>query len=150
MNGYQQLNFPNYKFRLRKQIDEPQIFDPIRKKFVKLTPEEWVRQHCLHYLHQELGYPLAVISIERQLKINQTIKRYDIVVFNSDGKPDIAVECKAPDVKINQDVFDQLAVYNRILNVRYLFITNGLEHFAFEVIQNGYHFLESLPKKNNF
>ena len=106
------LNFPAYDFRFKSNENNVHIFDVIRKKFVVLQPEEWVRQHTVHYLMEGKHYPKSLINIEKQLKINSLKKRYDIVVFNSKGEIEILVECKAPEVKITQEVFDQIARYN--------------------------------------
>lgn len=119
----------------------------IRKKFIVLTPEEWVRQHCIHFLIEEKNYPISLINVEKELKINDLKKRYDIVVFNSDGSIRLLIECKAPKITIDQNVFDQIAQYNFILNADYLMVTNGLSHF-YCVINNkqkNYQFLKELP-----
>ncbi|MEE3224390.1 MAG: type I restriction enzyme HsdR N-terminal domain-containing protein, partial [Bacteroidota bacterium] len=103
----QELNFPPYAFRLKSSENKPLIFDPIRKKFVVLTPEEWVRQHVVKHLLAAYKYPLSLINVEKELKINNTSKRYDGVVFNPDGSIFLIIECKAPKVKITQETFDQ-------------------------------------------
>ena len=108
----QQLNLPNYPFRITKNEKHTLIFDDIRKKEIVLTPEEWVRQHFVQYLIQEKNYPVSLIAIEKQLTINNRKKRTDILLFSKNGTPDIIVECKAPHIKINQDTFDQTARYN--------------------------------------
>ena len=110
------LNFPTYNFRFKSSVNKVSIFDPIRKKFVVLQPEEWVRQHCIQFLIQEKGYPKSLINIEKELTINTLKKRYDIVVFNSDGSIHLIVECKAPKIIIKQDTLDQIARYNLELN----------------------------------
>jgi len=125
----QPLNFPSYDFRFKNNKNKVYIFDVIRKKFVMLQPEEWVRQHVTHYILREKKYPISLINVEKQLKINKLVKRYDIVVFNPDGSIKILVECKAPNVKITQATFDQIAQYNMQLNAEYLMVSNGLEHF---------------------
>ena len=106
------LNFPSYSFRFKNSENKVAIFDEIRKKFVVLTPEEWVRQHTIFYLMEECNYPKSLINVEKQVKINGMSKRYDIVVFNSDGSIFLIVECKQPDVAISQNAFDQIARYN--------------------------------------
>ncbi len=143
----QNLNFPKYNFRFKSNENKTLIFDIIRKKFVVLTPEEWVRQHILHFLISEKKYPISLINIEKQIKLNNTIKRYDIVVFNSDGSIYIIVECKAPSIKINQQTFDQIARYNFVLNADYLFVSNGLEHYycQMDFKNEKYIFLKELP-----
>lgn len=143
----QKLNFPTYSFRFKNSENKVSIFDAIRKKFVILQPEEWVRQHCVNYLIKEKGYPKSLINVEKELKINDLKKRYDIVVFNPDGSIHLIVECKAPKIKINQDTFDQIARYNITLNASYLMVTNGLNHYYcvmdFETEQ--YHFMQDIP-----
>ena len=108
----QNLNFPTYSFRLKNSENNTHIFDVIRKKFVVLQPEEWVRQHCVQYLIHEKNYPISLINVEKVVLINGLKKRYDIVVFNPDGSLALVVECKAPKVKITQAAFDQIARYN--------------------------------------
>lgn len=144
----QALNFPSYSFRLKASENKTLIFDIIRKKSVVLTPEEWVRQHVVHFLHQEKKYPLSLISVEKQLKINSLAKRTDIVVFNRQGLPHIIVECKAPSVKITQDTFDQIARYNLQLEAPVLMVTNGLEHYYCHMDHDkkAYNFLPELPE----
>jgi len=145
----QKLNFPAYEFQLKKQTDKVYIFDIIRKKFVVLTPEEWVRQHTLRYLIEEKKYPQNLIAVEKQLKINQTKRRFDIVVFNKNMQPEILVECKAPNIKITQITFDQANQYNWLLKAPYLFLTNGLKHYICQINfdENNYRFLPELPEK---
>ncbi len=144
----EQLNFPNYSFTLKSRENKTYIFDLIRKKNLLLTPEEWVRQHCVHFLNKELGYPKSLINIEKQIKISGQVKRYDIVVYSSSGNVEILVECKAPSVKISQDTFDQIARYNMTLKSRFLMLTNGKEHYFCEMdFQNkAYRFIHKLPK----
>jgi len=143
------LNFPEYSFRFKSNENKTLIFDEIRKKFVVLTPEEWVRQHTVHYLLSEKKYPKSYINVEKQLKLNDTIKRYDAVVFNSDGSIFLIVECKAPQIPITQMTFDQIARYNLVLNAEYLMVTNGLEHYycKMDVENSRYEFLINLPEK---
>ena len=145
----QSLNFPDYKFRFKSNENKSLIFDEIRKKFVVLTPEEWVRQHTVRFLLTEKKYPASHINVERQIKLHDTTKRYDIVVYNSDGNIHLIVECKAPSISINQQVFDQIARYNLVLNASYLMVTNGLEHYfcRMDFKAEKYIFLEELPEK---
>ncbi|CAM1367780.1 Restriction endonuclease subunit R (fragment) [Tenacibaculum soleae] len=112
-----------------------------------LTPEEWVRQHFVQYLIDEKKYPVSLIAIEKQLTINNLKKRTDIVIFSSDGMPDIIVECKAPKIKISQDTFDQIARYNLKLNANYLVVTNGLQHYFCKLDKENetYIFLKEIP-----
>lgn len=143
----QKLNFPVYSFRFKNSENKVAIFDEIRKKFIILTPEEWVRQHVTQYLLQEKKYPKSYINVEKLIKINDLTKRYDLVVFQPNGAPFLLVECKAPEVKITQQTFDQIARYNLTLKAKYLMVTNGLNHYFCEMdFENEkYVFLEQLP-----
>jgi hypothetical protein len=142
------LNFPDYSFRFKNSENKPLIFDVIRKKFVVLTPEEWVRQHVLLFLITEKQFPISHINVEKQLLLNETKKRYDIVVFNKDGSIHLIVECKAPNIGISQDTFDQIARYNLVTEATYLMVTNGLSHYfcTMDYQQQRYQFLKDLPK----
>lgn len=143
----QSLNFPKYVFRIKNSQNRQYIFDGIRKKFVVLQPEEWVRQHVLHFLIFTKNYPKSLVNVEKQLTVNQLKKRYDIVVFNPDGSIYLLVECKAPDIRIDQTTFDQIARYNYQLNAKYLMVTNGLDHYYCETdhINEKYRFLAEIP-----
>ncbi|OCK42857.1 restriction endonuclease subunit R [Tenacibaculum soleae] len=143
----QKLNLPNYIFKLKSNENKTLIFDKWRKKYLVLTPEEWVRQHFVQYLIDEKKYPVSLIAIEKQLTINNLKKRTDIVIFSSDGMPDIIVECKAPKIKISQDTFDQIARYNLKLNANYLVVTNGLHHYFCKLDKENetYIFLKDIP-----
>lgn len=125
----QNLNFPNYSFRFKNSENKVAIFDEIRKKFVVLTPEEWVRQHVVQYLLVEKKYPKSLINVEKLVKVNGLNKRYDIVVFQPNGEIFLLIECKAPEVSISQQTFDQIACYNLKLNAQFLMVTNGLNHY---------------------
>lgn len=142
----QKLKFPYYSFRLKNSENNTQIFDEFRKKFVALKPEEWVRQNCLKYLIYEKKYPKTLISVEKNFVVNGLKKRYDIVILNPKGTIYCVIECKAPSVKITQKTFDQIAKYNRTLNAKYLMVTNGLNHYHCKINENGYTFLDTLPK----
>lgn len=143
----QNLNFPTYQFRFKNTENKQYIFDIIRKKFVLLTPEEWVRQNTIHFLIYFLNYPKSYINVEKQLKINNLIKRYDIVVYLPKGDLFLLVECKAPEIIISQKTFDQIAQYNFVLNAKNLMITNGLQHFYCNIDfeSKKYVFLKDLP-----
>ncbi|WP_298368790.1 type I restriction enzyme HsdR N-terminal domain-containing protein [uncultured Lutibacter sp.] len=147
----QQLNLPTYKFRIKSSENKYFIFDIIRKKNMVLTPEEWVRQHFVHFLIEEKKYPISLIAVEKKLTINKLTKRTDILIFDKNGKPDIIVECKAPSIKITQETFDQIARYNLQLNATYLIVTNGLEHFFCKMDKENecYIFLENIPSYND-
>ncbi len=132
----QKLNLPSYNFRISEKVkDKPLIFDAIRKKFVSLTPEEWVRQNIIQFLITEKKVPNAWISIEAGFRINKLAKRYDAVVYSRNAKPWMLVECKATSVSINQETFDQAAAYNRSVNATYILVTNGLKHYCCYVDQ---------------
>jgi hypothetical protein len=141
------LNLPTYNFKLKNSENKTLIFDKLRKKYMVLTPEEWVRQHYVYFLIKEKKYPISLIALEKQLTINNRKKRTDILVFNSDGNPEIIVECKAPSIKITQDTFDQIARYNLKLKANYLVVTNGLEHFycKMDFENETYIFLKDIP-----
>lgn len=144
----QKLNFPKYNFRFKNNENKTLIFDIIRKKFVVLTPEEWVRQHTLHFLITEKKYPVSYINVEKQLLLNDTLKRCDIITFKNNGNVEIIIECKAPSVSINQITFDQIARYNLALNSNLLMVTNGLTHYfcKMDIKNKKYLFLPDLPK----
>ncbi|MFC7772872.1 type I restriction enzyme HsdR N-terminal domain-containing protein [Flavobacterium sp. GCM10027622] len=146
----QQLNFPAYNFRFKNSENKVAIFDEIRKKFVILTPEEWVRQHVVRYLLEEKKYSKSYINVEKRITINGMTKRYDVVVFNPDGSIFVLIECKAPEVTITQNVFDQIARYNMVLQANYLMVTNGLQHYfcQMDFKNEQYNFLRDLPEYN--
>jgi hypothetical protein len=143
----QQLNLPAYQFKLKQDGERTQIFDAIRKKYVVLTPEEWVRQNFLQYLIQDKNFPASLIAVEVGLKYNRLQKRADVLVYDKQGSPLVIVECKAPEVKITQDTFDQIARYNMTFKVKYLVVTNGINHFCclMDYTDNTYKYLEVIP-----
>jgi len=143
----QPLNLPTYSFKIKSEDNRKYIFDEIRKKYLLLTPEEWVRQNFIKYLIREMNYPQQLISIEMEFKIKKLVKRCDIVVFNKSGKPNLIVECKSPSIIISQEVFDQISLYNRYLNVDYLIVTNGLKHYCciFNKQTGDYSFTGEIP-----
>jgi len=140
------LNFPRYKFRFKSSENKTAIFDVLRKKFIILTPEEWVRQHTVQYLIQQKNYPQQLLNAEKQLKINKLTRRYDIVAYNPNGSINLIVECKAPSVKITQETFDQIARYNLSLNAELLMVTNGINHYfcKMDYELEKYHFLPEI------
>jgi len=141
------LNLPQYTFRIKEKLGKKLIFDGFRRRWVALTPEEWVRQNFARYLTEEKHFPASLVAIERSLRINQRDFRTDIVLFWKSGNPLVVVECKAPEVKISQQVFDQIARYNLDLRVSYLIVTNGLAHYCcrFDQSQLSYTFLPEIP-----
>jgi type I site-specific restriction endonuclease len=122
------LNFPLYEFRILEKDKKLTIFDPVRKKYVALTPEEWVRQHVIHYLEKEKQVPLSLISAETEIRLYRTRKRFDLAVFDRNGHPLLLVECKAPSIPVTQNVLDQVVRYNLAMKVNFLMLTNGLQH----------------------
>ncbi len=143
----QQLNLPIYRQKTKIDGDKKLIFDIIRKKYVALTPEEWVRQNFIHYLINERNYPASLIAVEMTLKVNTVTKRCDIALFDNTGNPIVIVECKATDVKINQKTFEQIANYNIKLRVDYLIVTNGIDHYCCKIDyeSNSFRFLKDIP-----
>jgi len=143
----QELNFPKFECRSKSTENKVSIFDGIRKKFIILQPEEWVRQHCVHYLINEKKFPKSLINVEKELTMNGLKKRYDIVIFNSDGSIHLIVECKSHKINIDQTTFDQIARYNLVLNASYLMVTNGLNHYYCEMDMEAesYSFLKNIP-----
>lgn len=125
----QKLNLPHFQARIEYDVNKPRIFDIIRKKFVVLTPEEWVRQHFIHLL-VNLGYPASLMAVERLVLVNQLKQRADLVVYNRKGKPALIVECKAPDVELSDKTIQQAARYNIQLDVSFIIITNGLKTYC--------------------
>ncbi len=141
------LNLPEYDLKIKTANKKTQIFDAVRKKYVSLTPEEWVRQHIIRFLIESKGVPASLIAIEKGLSYNKLKKRSDVLVYDRNGLPYLLVECKAPKVKITQETFHQIARYNRSLHVKYLVVTNGLNHFCCEMdyIKMNYSFLDDIP-----
>jgi hypothetical protein len=141
------LNLPPFEHNIRNTEGKPQIFDNLRKKWLVLTPEEWVRQHFVHYLIHYKQYPKSLIKIEGGLKYNTRSNRSDVVVYNSTGEALLLVECKAAAVPLTQQVFDQAARYNHVVKAKYLVITNGLKHFCCEIdhAAGKYVFLQDVP-----
>lgn len=141
------LNLPPYPFKITLKEEQHYIFDELRKKHLLLTPEEWVRQHFIHYLIIEKKFPRSLIQLEAGLNLNQRQKRTDIVIFNATGERIMVIECKAPSIKISQAVFDQAARYNSVHKAKWLVVTNGLKHFYAQIdhVASGFLFVEELP-----
>jgi type I site-specific restriction endonuclease len=146
-----QLNLPSYSFRIKIQNDKQFIFDNQRKKFVTLTPEEWVRQNFIRFLIEEKDYPASFIAVEKLVEVNGMRKRCDAIVYNSNFEPIMIIEFKAPQVSLIQKTFDQAAIYNSKLKVNYLIISNGLDHFSCMVDTENcrYNFLPTIPSYNS-
>lgn len=148
----EKLNFPDYSIRFKNRENKDFVFDIIRKKWFLLTPEEWVRQHCIHFLIFNKNYPKSLINVEKKILVNKTPKRYDIVVYSKHGDAIILVECKASNINISQNVFDQIAKYNLSLKSKYLMVSNGMSHYFCEVNyeSNNYYFLADIPNFKSF
>lgn len=142
-----QLIFPSYSFRLRTTGNIDEIWDATRKKWIVVTPEEWVRQHLIEFLVVEKKFPRGLLSIEKGLRVNGMLKRTDVVAFDTGFKPMLLAECKAPGVKITQSTFDQAARYNLALRVAQLVITNGTEIFCCKIDfeKGSYQFVDDIP-----
>lgn len=143
-----ELNLPPFDKKITMKDDKPFIFDVIRRQYVALTPEEWVRQHFVHFLINHKGYPQALMANEVQLKLNGMSRRGDTVVYDRTLQPRVIVEYKAPTVNITQKVFDQICRYNMVLKVDYLIVTNGLVHYCCRIDYptRSYHFLSEVPE----
>ena len=152
MELLQPLALPPHPFKLTEQNGQLFIFDELRKKKIMLTPEEWVRQHFAQYLINIKGYPKTLIKLEGGLKLHGMQKRSDIVVFNTQGQKILMVECKAPNVVIDQKVFDQIARYNMTHKVKLLAVTNGLQHYycTIDFENSNYRFIDQLPLYQSF
>jgi predicted type IV restriction endonuclease len=131
------LNLPPFDTKIKKEEGKPWIFDIIRKKYIVLTPEEWVRQHFIHHLITDFQYPRSLFKIESGLTFNTLQKRSDIVVCDREAKPWMLVECKSPTIKLSQKAFNQIAVYNMSVGAKYLAVTNGMVHFCCEAPKMG-------------
>ncbi len=151
MNRFPDLNLPPVALRLREEGEMTRVYDPLRDKWVVLTPEEWVRQHFTAWLQSEYRYPASLMANEIGIDLNGTRKRCDTVVFRSDGSPLVIVEYKAPNVAITQAVFDQIVRYNMQLRATYLIVSNGMNHYCCKIdyAGNNYHFLRQIPQYNS-
>ena len=143
----QKLNLPEYSFRIKTTEGKSFIFDSLRKKYVRLTPEEWVRQNFVQFLIVEKKYSVSLIAVEAGVKVNNNPQRADLVIFDRSGNPALVAEFKAPEVKISQQTFDQIVRYNMQLKVKLLIVSNGLEHFCCRInyADNSYAFLPEIP-----
>ncbi len=142
-----QLNLPDYDFRIIAKGGKDYIFDRIRRRYILLTPEEWVRQNFMLYLITEKQYPESLMAVEKQISMNGKLYRFDLVVYHRTGKPCLIAEFKAPNVKITQQAFDQVVRYNMSLQVEKVVVSNGLQHFAclIDYPNNTYSFLREVP-----
>ncbi len=143
-----QLNLPSYEIKVKQtKAKGKEIYDRFRRKYVRLTPEEWVRQHFLHFLCETKHYPASLVAVEKSLMVNGMPRRFDAVIFNPSGKPLLLLEFKAPTVKLTQSVFDQVAAYNLLLHADYLIVSNGISHYCCQMDYPAqrYHFLAEIP-----
>jgi len=142
-----ELNLPECDFRMKKIDDMPYIWDRLRRKYVALTPEEWVRQHFVNYLVSTKGYPESLIANEQQIVLNNCKRRCDSVVYDRSLRPLVILEYKSPAVKISQEVFNQIARYNIVLRVKYLIVSNGLSHYCCKIDYDtqSFSFLRDVP-----
>lgn len=141
------LNLPDFDIKLSGTQEKPKIFDILRRRFIALTPEEWVRQHFIHYLIGHKGYPAPLMANEVKLKVGDKNLRADSVLYTRDLKPRMIVEYKAPHINITQKVFDQITVYNMLLHVDYLVVSNGMQHYICKMNyeDNTYTFIREIP-----
>lgn len=141
------LNLPEYTYKIKHSGEKIYIFDPLRHKYLILTPEEWVRQHLVNYLVQYLGYPKSLISLERGLNYHGRSKRSDILIFDPYGQPFMIIECKAPYVSLNAQVLEQASAYNQVHQAPYLVVSNGMETLCFQVswANNKVEYCSSIP-----
>ena len=143
---YPLLNLPDADLRIKETGENRHVFDVVRRQFVTLTPEEWVRQHFLHFIIRDKHYPASLIGVEMLVKVNNLSQRADLVVYSREGKPWMIIECKAPAVQMDENVFYQAARYNLPLQVQYFVVTNGLEHYCLHFNGSGFDYLEDLPE----
>ena len=141
------LNLPKVALKTKSVKGTIQVFGQVRKKYFVLTPEEWVRQHFIYYLNKEKNYPMGLMAVEKMIKYNSMQTRADIVLYSREGRPNMIVECKAPEVKITQDTFNQIAKYNFQLKVDFLVVTNGIKHYCCQMDyeKNEITFLDDIP-----
>lgn len=141
-----ELNFPSYDFKFRTKQQKKFIFDVVRKKFIPLTPEEWVRQHCIHYLRAEKKASIGLMQVEKQQKFNNLSLRFDVALFRQDGSVDCIIECKRPSVPITKETLLQAARYYQGLKPRFIWLTNGMEHVWFSFVNNKISLLPDGPE----
>lgn len=142
-----ELNLPSFDIRLQRDDEGVKIFDRLRKKFIILTPEEWVRQHFVNYLINHKGFPESLMANEIGITLNGTCRRCDTVVFDKHGSPMVIVEYKASSIVISQSTFDQIVRYNMVLHARYLIVSNGMNHYCCRIDYDNmsYDFLKEVP-----
>ena len=145
------LNLPQYEIKIGEKNGKRTIFDFLRRKYVTLTPEEWVRQHFTHYLTDHKGYPKGLMGNEVELRVGEKRLRCDTILYNKQGQPQMIIEYKAPTIQIQQKTFDQISVYNLLLHVDYLIVSNGLQHYCCKMDYDSqkYLFLREIPDYQN-
>lgn len=145
------INLPSYPIKIVNRGGKPKIFDDLRRRYVALTPEEWVRQHFVHYLIGHLGYPASLLANEVELSVGQKKLRCDSVLYSLHAQPQMIIEYKAPTIPLSQRVFDQISVYNMLLHVDYLIVSNGMEHYCckMDYEHQNYLFLTEIPRYEN-
>ncbi len=143
----QKLNLPPYQFKLIEEKGATKIFDSIRKKYVVLTPEEWVRQNFIEFLHNEKGFPKNLMAVEKQLVLNKKTFRFDLLIYNKKGFPFCIAEFKSPTIKITQETFNQVVRYNYSCKVDYVLVSNGMQHYACKIdyVKNKVEYLKEIP-----
>jgi hypothetical protein len=141
------LNFPEFEFKFKDLDGKLSIFDSLRKKYLILTPEEWVRQHMICFLVQYQNYPRGLFSLEKGLIYNSLQKRFDILVLDRNGNPFLLIECKAPEISLTTKTIEQVAVYNKTIGAQYMGISNGRHHlfFRFNLQSENYDQISDLP-----
>ena len=139
------IDYPTPNFRVKDEANKKWLFDSFRKKWVVLTPEEWVRQNFLHYLTQKLNYPASLIALEKELEIGAVKRRFDILVYNNNHQPWLMVECKSMDVELDANVLEQIIQYNMGIPVQHLIITNGVNCFGWEIVADGLVDMAKIP-----
>lgn len=141
------LNLPTYEIKIAQRGNKQLIFDFLRRKYVALTPEEWVRQHFVHYLIEHKGYPAGLIGNEVELNVGEKKLRCDTILYNKVAQPQMIIEYKAPQIKLQQKTFDQISAYNLLLKVDYLIVSNGMQHICcrMDYENQKYCFLEDIP-----
>ena len=145
------LNLPQYEIKIGEKNGKRTIFDFLRRKYVTLTPDEWVRQHFTHYLTDHKGYPKGLMGNEVELRVGEKRLRCDTILYNKQGQPQMIIEYKAPTIQIQQKTFDQISVYNLLLHVDYLIVSNGLQHYCCKMDYDSqkYLFLKEIPDYQN-
>lgn len=139
------LKYPTFNVKIKHEGKTAFVFDIIRKKWIVLTPEEWVRQHFLNYIIESKGFPPSLISVEREIELNGTKRRYDAVVFNKAMQAVVLIECKSPDIALNEQTAEQALRYNLVMGVRYLVLTNGLQEIVMDTADGKLKFIQDIP-----